>query len=84
VIRNILIAVAVATAPAAAVALPVVTVGDHTPAAVAQARPAPDPSVYCGPGYYPPKQYGGRCVRVKHLALGRPSIFKPWTWRFAR
>jgi len=81
--RHAIIAAVIAAVPAAAIALPVTSVGDFTPAAVAQARPVPDPTTsYCGPGYYPPAQYHGRCVRIKHLALGRPSIFKPWTWSF--
>lgn len=75
-------AVIVAASAAVVTTAPVVAIGDHAPAATAQARPAPDHDVYCGPGYYPPAQYGGRCVRIKHLALGRPSIFKPWTWAF--
>jgi hypothetical protein len=84
VIRRAIIAAVIAAVPATAVALPVVAVADHAPAAVAQARATPDPSVYCGPGYYPPAQYGGRCVRVKHLVLGKPSIFRPWTWSYSR
>jgi hypothetical protein len=61
----------------------VIAGGGVTVAETAQARPVPDPpATYCGPGYYPSVQYGGRCVAKKRLIIGKPSVFQPWKWSF--
>lgn len=80
-LKAALIALTLLAAPVAAVAAPVVAAPGAAPAAVAQARPMPDRAVYCGPGYYPPEQYGGRCVQIKRIQFGvKPPLWKPWRW----
>ncbi len=73
----VILALAVPAAGAVAVAPAIVQPSTVT----AEARPVPDGTGYCGPGYYPYEQYG-YCKKIVRLQVGKPPIWQVWNWRF--